>query len=111
MSYLLLEVESDDPGGASLAPRTSTERRRRIEFYERNGGTVVTQSPGLELPSFDGSPDYFMKLIWHPLASIAFSNGPQSLSIDVRQLLIRGYGCDEREADHWMKRNERVLSS
>lgn len=63
VSGLLLEVESPEQG-------TSEEmklRRRRLQFYCRNGARVVECAPCYRTPNLAGEGSLEMKLMWLPL--------------------------------------------
>jgi ribosomal protein S18 acetylase RimI-like enzyme len=100
--YLLLEVESDD----DVDGDERTKRIRRVAFYERNGGCVLTPSPGVKLPRLDSDGGYNrMKLMWHPLALGAFPPSGDELIAAVGALLEKSYGCSPSEAAQLVREN------
>ncbi len=61
---IILEVESDDVGTAAERDL----RKRRIGFYERNGGHIVDCAPRFRVPNMiPGGEPQREKLMWIPL--------------------------------------------
>ncbi len=59
---VIFEVEPEDEGSA---PEREL-RKRRIGFYERNGGRVLHCAPGYRMPNLVGEGSMRMRLVWIP---------------------------------------------
>lgn len=85
-SGILLEVEAPDFG----AGEEIGIRRRRIEFYLRNGAHVVECAPRYRAPNLVGPGTVDMKLMWLPLDSVPVPSGAQ-LADNVLAIYTKGY--------------------
>ena len=59
---ILIEVEPPETGPADELAL----RRRRIQFYSRNGALIITQVP-YRIPNLSGTGSIEMRLMWLPL--------------------------------------------
>ncbi|HEX9074791.1 MAG TPA: GNAT family N-acetyltransferase [Anaerolineae bacterium] len=85
-SGILLEVEAPEVG----AGEEIRFRRRRIEFYLRNGAHVVECAPCYRAPNLAGPGTVDMKLMWLPLDSAPVPTGAQ-LADDVVAIYTKSY--------------------
>lgn len=84
------EVESDDGGVDRYGDAEADLRKRRIAFYERNGGRIVECAPRYRVPSLTGGDPLRMKIMWLPLREGTAPPRGQK----VRELIIGSYTVD-----------------
>jgi ribosomal protein S18 acetylase RimI-like enzyme len=90
-SGLILEVEPDD-----RAPRKAL-RKRRIEFYRRNGARIVECAPHYRAPGPAGQGALDYMLMWLPFRGTAETPCGAVLRRLVRSIFVYGYGCHADE--------------
>jgi len=88
---IILEVENDDE-----APMNEIEiRKRRIQFYERNGYHLVECAPAYRVPDADGAWTLSMKLMWRPLVYHLKRLQGAVLRAVVSNIFQSGYGLSK----------------
>jgi ribosomal protein S18 acetylase RimI-like enzyme len=87
---LVWEVEAEEAG----PPDDRAARRRRVRFYERNGGTIVRCAPGYHTPDLTGGAPLEMQLMWLGVQPDAPQPEGSLLRWVVETLLTIGYGLD-----------------
>jgi ribosomal protein S18 acetylase RimI-like enzyme len=87
-SGLIFEVKPDD----SPRPRENGLRRRRIEFYRRNGARPVECAPHYRAPDLAGEGAIGYRLMWLPLRQEAETPCGGALKKLIRGIFVHAYG-------------------
>ncbi len=85
---LIIEVEADNV----VDPHERDLRRRRIQFYERNGARLVECAPRYYTPNLVADGILEMKLMWLPLREKEIQLSGVRLRACVRAIFIESYG-------------------
>jgi GNAT superfamily N-acetyltransferase len=86
-SGLIFEVERIPDEDSQEA----TIRKRRIEFYIRNGASIVTCAPAYRMPNLKTAGSVDMKLMWLPFDNHKNPPGGQKLKEYIKRIYIQAY--------------------
>lgn len=87
-SGLIFEVESDDYG----TEQERQLRKRRIQFYRKNGADLIERAPLYSIPNLAGEGVIRMKLMWIPLTTSIESLTKHKLKDCIRSIYKQSIG-------------------